>query len=97
MKCHSHLFYGVLYAEIDRVLLDRHKQELQRVIVECVRCRLDQLNAIAGVGSHVSINQATRSEVDNYIAVRWGRLTIQSHIILWSTCHCFEGVYKIRF
>ena len=41
------------------------------------------------------MNQATESEVDNYIAIHCGRLTIQSHIILWSTCHCFEGVYKI--
>ena len=25
LKCHSHPFYGIMYAEIDRVLLDRHK------------------------------------------------------------------------
>ena len=86
-----------MYAEIDRVLLDRHKQELQRVVVKCVRRRLDQLNAIAVVGSHVLMNQATKSEVGNYIAIHRGRLTIQSHIILWSTCHCHEWVYKISF
>ena len=45
-----------MYAEVDRVPLDRYKQELQRFVVECVRRRLDQLNAIAGVGSHVLIN-----------------------------------------
>ena len=84
-----------MYADIDRVLLDRHKQELQRVVVECVRRRLDQLNTIAGAGSHVLMNQATKSEVGNLIAIHRGRLTIQSHIILWSACHCFEGVYKI--
>ena len=86
-----------MYAEIDGVLLDRHKQELQRVVVKCVRRRLDQLNAIAGVGSHVLMNQATTSEVGNIIAIHRGRLTIQSHIILWSTCHCHEWVYKISF
>ena len=97
MKCHSHQLYGIMYAEIDRVLLDRHKQELQRVVVKCVRRRLDQLNAIAGVGSHVLMNQATKSEVGNLIAIHCGRLTIQSHIILWSTWHCHEWVYKISF
>ena len=86
-----------MYAEIDRVLLDRHKQELQRVVVKCVRRRLNQLNAIAGVGSHVSMNQATKSDVGNYIAIHCGRLTIQSYIILWSTCHYHEWVYKISF
>ena len=86
-----------MYAKIDRVLLNRHKQELQRVVVECVRRHLDQLNTIAGVGPHVLMNQATESEVDNYIAIHCGRLTIQSHIILWSACHCHEGVYKISF
>ena len=86
-----------MYAEIDRVPLDRHKQELQRVVVKCVRRRLDQLNAIAGFGSHVLMNQATQSDVGNYIVIHHGRLTIQSHIILWSTCHCHEWVYKISF
>ena len=43
------------------------------------------------------MNQATESEVDNYIAIHCGRLTIQSHIILWSACYCHEGVYKISF
>ena len=97
MKCHSQIFYGIIYAEIDRVLLDRHKQELQRVVVECVRRRLDQLNAIAVVGSHVLMNQATKSNVGNYIAIHCGQLTIQSHIILWSACHCHKGVHKISF
>ena len=69
MKCHSHVFYGTIYAEIDRVLLDRHKQELQHVVVKCVHCRLNQLNAIAGVRSHVLMNKATRSDVGNYIAI----------------------------
>ena len=86
-----------MYAEIDRVLLDRHKQELQHVVVECVRRRLDQLNTIAGVGSHVLINQATTSKVGNLIAIHRGWLTIQSHIVLWSICHCHEWVYKISF
>ena len=86
-----------MYAEIDRVLLDRHKQELQCVIVKCVRRRLDQLYAIAFVGSHVLMNQAATSEVGNIIAIHRGRLTIQSHIILWSTFHCYEWVYKISF
>ena len=85
-----------MYAEI-RVPLDRYKQELQRVIVECVRRRIDQLNAIAGVGPHVLMNQATTSEVGSVIAIHCGRLTIQSHIILWSICHCHEWVYKISF
>ena len=40
-------------AEIDGILLDRHKQEFQRVVVECVSRRLDQLDAIACVGSHI--------------------------------------------
>ena len=86
-----------MYAEIDRVLLDRHKQELQRVVVECVRRRLDQLYAIAFVGSHVLMNQATKSEVGKYIATHRGWLTIQSYIILWSKFHCHEWVYKISF
>ena len=86
-----------MYAEIDRVLLDRHKQELQRVVVNCVRRRLDQLNAIAGVGSHVLRNKATKLEVGKYIATHRDRLTIQSHIILWSKFHCHEWVYKISF
>ena len=43
----------MMYAEIDRILLDRHKQELQRVDVECVSRLLNQLNAIARVGSHI--------------------------------------------
>ena len=69
MKSHSHVFYGTIYAEIDRVLLDRHKQELQRVVVKCVCRRLNQLNAIAGIGSHVLMNKATKSDVSNYIAI----------------------------
>ena len=52
-KCHSRVFYSILRAEIDRILLDRHKQQLQCVIAEYARRRLDQFDAIAGVGSHV--------------------------------------------
>ena len=81
-----------MHAEINRVLLDRHIQELQLVVVDCIRRRLNQLNAIAGVGSHVLMNQAIKSEVGNYIAIHRGRLTIQSHPIFLSKCP--EGVYK---
>ena len=52
-KCHSRVFYSILCAEIDRILLDRYKQQLQCVIAEYARRRLDQFYAIAGVGSHV--------------------------------------------
>ena len=66
-----------MHADIDRVLLDRHKKKLQRVVVKCVRRCLDQLNAVVGVGSHVLMNQAIESEVGNFIAIYRGRLTIQ--------------------
>ena len=95
-KCHSRVFYCILYAQINRVLLDRHKQELQRV-VECVRRRLNQLDAIAGVESHVLMNQATTSEMSKYITLHPSRLTVQSHPIPWSTSHRHEWVYKISF
>ena len=52
-KCHSPVFYGIMCAEIDGILLDRYKEEFQRVVIECVSCRLDQLDAIACVGSHI--------------------------------------------
>ena len=71
------MFYCIMHADIDRVLLDRHKKKLQRVVVKCVCRRLDQLNAIAGVGSHVLMNQATKSEVGNFIAIYCGWLTVQ--------------------
>ena len=71
------MFYCIMHADIDRVLLDRHKKKLQRVVVKCVRRHLDQLNAIAGVGSHVLMNQAIKSEVGNFTAIYRGRLTVQ--------------------
>ena len=43
------------------------------------------------------MNQATKSEVSNYIVIHHGRLTIQSHIIFWPICHCHEWIYKIIF
>ena len=52
-KCHSPVFYSMMYAEIDRILLDRYKEEFQWVVIKCVSCRLDQLDAIACVGSHI--------------------------------------------
>ena len=66
-----------MHADVDRVLLDRHKKKLQGVVVKCVRRCLDQLNAIVGVGSHVLMNQAIKSEVGNFIAIYRGRLTVQ--------------------
>ena len=40
-KCHSRVFYSITHAEVDRVLLDRHKEEFQRVVVECISRCLD--------------------------------------------------------